>query len=74
MKSPQGTQFRIWATKRIQEYIVKGFTMDDERLKQEGASEVNINLNEGLVNFSADNSKLELIKKAIDDKGYEVVN
>jgi len=40
----------------------------------EGASEVNINLNEGLVNFSADNSKLELIKKAIDDKGYEVVN
>ena len=48
--------------------------MDDERLKQEGASEVNINLNEGLVNFSADNSKLELIKKAIDDKGYEVVN
>lgn len=40
----------------------------------EGASKVNINLNEGLVNFSADNSKLELIKKAIDDKGYEVVN
>ena len=37
VKSPQGTQFRIWATKRIQEYIVKGFTMDDERLKQEGA-------------------------------------
>lgn len=37
VKSPQGTQFRIWATKRIHEYIVKGFTMDDERLKQEGA-------------------------------------
>ena len=37
VKSPQGTQFRIWATKRIQEYIVKGFTMDDDRLKQEGA-------------------------------------
>jgi hypothetical protein len=37
VKSPQGTQFRIWATKRIHEYIVKGFTMDDERLKQNGA-------------------------------------
>ena len=37
VKSPQGTQFRMWATKRIHEYIVKGFTMDDERLKQEGA-------------------------------------
>jgi len=37
VKSLQGTQFRIWATKRIHEYIVKGFTMDDDRLKQEGA-------------------------------------
>jgi hypothetical protein len=32
VKSPQGTKFRIWATKRIHEYIVKGFTMDDDRL------------------------------------------
>jgi len=37
VKSPQGTQFRMWATRRIHEYIVKGFVMDDERLKQEGA-------------------------------------
>lgn len=37
VKSVQGTMFRIWATKRIHEYIVKGFTMDDDRLKQEGA-------------------------------------
>jgi hypothetical protein len=29
----RGTQFRIWATQRLREYIVKGFTMDDERLK-----------------------------------------
>ncbi len=36
VKSPQGTKFRQWATKRIHEYIVKGFTMDDDRLKQEG--------------------------------------
>jgi len=33
VKSIRGTQFRQWATKRIHEYIQKGFTMDDERLK-----------------------------------------
>ncbi|MCX8481523.1 MAG: virulence RhuM family protein, partial [Sediminibacterium sp.] len=33
VKSLQGTQFRIWATNRLKEYIIKGFTMDDERLK-----------------------------------------
>ncbi|HCC36941.1 MAG TPA: cell filamentation protein Fic, partial [Treponema sp.] len=31
VKSRIATQFRIWATERIKEYIVKGFTMDDER-------------------------------------------
>ncbi|MEI7436869.1 MAG: virulence RhuM family protein [bacterium] len=33
VKSQRGTQFRIWATQRLREYLVKGFTMDDERLK-----------------------------------------
>jgi len=33
VKSKVGTQFRQWATKRINEYIRKGFTIDDERLK-----------------------------------------
>lgn len=33
VKSLRGTQFRIWATQRLREYLVKGFTMDDERLK-----------------------------------------
>lgn len=33
VKSGRGTQFRIWATQRLREYLVKGFTMDDERLK-----------------------------------------
>jgi len=36
VKSLRGTQFRIWATQRLREYIVKGFTMDDERLKDAG--------------------------------------
>lgn len=33
VNSAQATQFRIWATERLKEYIIKGFTMDDERLK-----------------------------------------
>ena len=33
VNSTQATQFRIWATERLREYIIKGFTMDDERLK-----------------------------------------
>ena len=36
VKSVQGTRFRQWATQRLREYIVKGFTMDDERLKNLG--------------------------------------
>jgi hypothetical protein len=34
VRSPRGTQFRRWATTRLEEYVVKGFTLDDERLKQ----------------------------------------
>ncbi|MFA6404186.1 MAG: virulence RhuM family protein [Salinivirgaceae bacterium] len=36
VKSHRGTQFRIWATQRLREYIVKGFVMNDELLKQAG--------------------------------------
>lgn len=36
VKSLRGTQFRIWATERLKEYMIKGFTMDDERLKGTG--------------------------------------
>ena len=36
VKSHRGTQFRIWATQRLREYIVKGFSLDDERLKRAG--------------------------------------
>ncbi len=37
VNSHRGTQFRIWATQRLREYIIKGFTLDDERLKRAGA-------------------------------------
>ncbi|MBC2720780.1 MAG: virulence RhuM family protein [Desulfobacteraceae bacterium] len=34
VKSKQGTQFRIWATQRLKEYIIKGFALNDERFKK----------------------------------------
>lgn len=36
VKSVLATRFRIWATERLREYLVKGFTMDDEKLKNLG--------------------------------------
>lgn len=39
VKSLRETQFRQWATKRLNEYIRKGFTMDDERLKEAGGGD-----------------------------------
>lgn len=36
VNSKQATQFRIWATKTLKEFIIKGFTLDDKRLKQGG--------------------------------------
>ncbi len=36
VRSPRGTQFRQWATAHLAEYLVKGFVMDDERLKNPG--------------------------------------
>ncbi|MBU1131595.1 virulence RhuM family protein, partial [Patescibacteria group bacterium] len=36
VNSQRGTQFRIWATARLREYIIKGFALDDERMKQGG--------------------------------------
>lgn len=37
VRTHRGTQFRQWATERLREYVVKGFTLDDERLKQASA-------------------------------------
>jgi hypothetical protein len=36
VRSQRGTQFRIWATERLREYLIKGFAMDDARLKRAG--------------------------------------
>lgn len=39
IRSPRGTQFRQWATGHLKEFLVKGFVMDDERLKNPGAED-----------------------------------
>ena len=39
VRSPRGTAFRQWATARLEEYLVKGFAMDDARLKQSGGGD-----------------------------------
>ena len=39
VKSITGTHFRIWATNRLKEYMIKGFTMDDDRLKGHGGGQ-----------------------------------
>ncbi len=39
VESPRGTQFRRWATTHLQEYLIKGFVMDDERLKKPGGND-----------------------------------
>ena len=36
VKSHRGTQFRIWATKQLREYLIKGFLLNDEKLKETG--------------------------------------
>lgn len=36
VRSHRGTQFRIWATERLREYLIKGFALDDARLKRAG--------------------------------------
>ena len=42
VRSQRGTQFRQWATERLREYLVKGFTLDDERLKNPPTPELGI--------------------------------
>jgi hypothetical protein len=41
VRSPRGTQFRVWATERLREYLVKGFTMDDPSISYFSAAGAN---------------------------------
>lgn len=42
VRSPRGTQFRQWATARLSEFLVKGFTMDDQRLTRRHGMNTNV--------------------------------
>ena len=61
VKSLQGTQFRTWATERLREYLVKGFTMDDERQP-----------NMGLTSWKSDVVRKGAISKADADAKAKV--
>ena len=50
VRSRVATHFRKWATERLKEYIIKGFAMDDERLKQLGGGNYYQALEEAVVN------------------------
>jgi len=76
VKSLQGTQFRIWATQRLREYIVKGFVLNDERFKtgnsmnyftelQERIREIRVSYGTLLnsLNCSADAKSTEAIRR-----------
>ena len=43
VNSHRGTQFRVWATQRLKEYLIKGFTMDDARLKSGNQMTISMN-------------------------------
>jgi len=40
VKSPQGTQFRIWATRTLRDHLVRGYTLNEQRLREQGFSEI----------------------------------
>jgi prophage maintenance system killer protein len=40
VKSPEGTQFRIWATRTLRDHLVRGYTLNEQRLRERGFSEI----------------------------------
>jgi len=61
VNSYQATQFRIWATKTLKEFITKGFVLDDERLKQGGQMDGYVRLFEDRFKVPGDNPTIGLI-------------
>jgi len=60
VKSAQGTQFRIWATQRLKEYIIKGFALNDDRFKS--GSSIEVALQKSNVEFE----KYRLVQKELE--------
>jgi hypothetical protein len=40
VKSPQGTQFRIWATRTLKDHLIRGYTLNEQRLRERGFAEI----------------------------------
>lgn len=40
MKSQRGTQFRIWATRTLKDHLLRGYTLNEKRLREKGLSEI----------------------------------
>ena len=71
VKSRLATQFRIWATQRLKEYIIKGFALNDERFKTGSSMNYFSELQERNCPRSwASQSYFQLSKRAISPKGY----
>ncbi len=70
VNSYQATQFRIWATRTLKEFIIKGFVMDDERLKQGGSAFGKDYINYPILQDAGKISALEAKLKA--EAEYEV--
>jgi len=63
VKSSQGTQFRIWATQRLKEYIIKGFALNDDRFKK--GHSMNTIMDKATIDEVIDYLKQSLLKYGI---------
>ena len=76
VKSHRGAQFRIWATQRLREYIVKSFALDDERLKQCGGGNYLDKLLHQLITTQIRVDHLDLkglLPQAVPEFGYSLL-
>ena len=66
VKSRVATQFRIWATERLREYLIKGFTMDDAKLKNLGGGSYWRELLERIRDIRSSEKVLDLYATSVD--------
>lgn len=70
VRSPRGTQFRRWATTALEEYLIKGFVMNDERLKEPGGLDYFDELLERIRDIRA--SEKRLLFLVANEKAFHV--
>ena len=60
IRSPRGTQFRIWANKVLKEYLIKGYVVNEKRLKEQAEQLVNLKNTVALLSNVIENKELTL--------------